>query len=197
MKITIHPLFQTLLDAMPEEYRDEKTGSERKSAEYCELNSCATAGLNIYDEGPESVYLLLKTVPGQEPSRTRTYKVRKDGTLNVKRIIEVVVDTTKAVRAVHVARAEARRKSDERIRQSRKDGEKAVEILFLALKPSKAYTIQKEPGIAGGVMIHPTNGGGGQPVWLQKDSTLIGNLPLDGLSIATLNKVMKLIGEEN
>ena len=182
-KTELHPVLQELRDALPE--RMQKVVSKKHSREhYLDLPHVGFATVTIYDE------LAGVSLCFSNGARARNYPVRKDGTINIAKIVEVVTP-------IFDRRAEFHRHYEERQRESKRHSIAVEEILAEALPKMEAegdYSVEDDRYLIGGFLINHKGSGRSGQMWIDEEGNLSGMIPVGPISVEQFNKALKLLG---
>lgn len=181
-------LRKLVLDALPERVR--KSITEKWDSDYCTIPNVGSFEIRYgYDGTHEAVAVSLHPAHG----RSRRYPIRKDGTINFKKMLEEVIEPLFDARAKFEKEYAAKQEeSSRRLAEAKRIGP----IVFEKLEPGRAYRKKEHSTFAGGFKLLTQEGGGEGDIWAESEDTCSGTIPFDEMPVERLSEILAILGRK-
>jgi len=192
-KTQLHPLLQEILDAFPEDMREATEDARALWGSDDDRLDIPHAGyIELDDFAPAQGVMLRPSCSG----RSRRYPIRKDGTINVKKIVEVtsrvfyIFDEIDKKREAEEAAREAKEQEDQRL----------AEVIAKKVQPGSSFEIIENTdsySVGAGFRLRlkgDKNRVGA--IHATDEDHVVGTIPFKG-SVERLNEILKLLGTQS
>jgi hypothetical protein len=184
------PLLVTVRDALPERIRAR-----------IDLRDCREDHLHLphigwielrYDYGrdPQPEGIQIHFTGDSSHLRPRRYPIRKDGTINVAKIKDLVAPLFDAREKFLKDYAKRQAESDARFAEAKRLGP----IVFKKVRTGQRYRKQDVEHYAGGFKLVHRRSKREADIWAESEDTVSGAIPFSDLPISKLNELLKLVG---
>lgn len=191
MKTTtaLHPLFKSVRDALPERIRAQMVDIDQID-QHIDVPHVGWLEIGFDRNRPRKPIAVSLHFTGFTDRRPRRYPIRKDGTLNLAKIVSViepVFDEREKFLKDYAAR---QAESDARFDEAKRLGP----IVFKKVRTGHRYRKQDVEHYAGGFKLVHRRSKREADVWAETEDTVSGAIPFSNLSIAKLNELLKIVG---
>jgi hypothetical protein len=184
--IELHPLLQQVRDALPERIQD-RVSDKHSRGDYLDLPLVGFLSTVVYDK----IEGLSLSFSGYG-KRARHYPIRKDGSVNVAKIVEVVTEVFDEQDAFHREYAEERHRRDEESRQAEANFAAVSSKLRLGRRYRRGKEGEHITYVGGCHLIHKKSDVRGE-IWSDGEGCVKGKIPFAGLDVPTFNAIMSIL----
>lgn len=188
MKTKLHPLLQQVYELLPRRIRDRVSFKHSRDA-HLDIPLVGWVEALIYDRDDPSGLMLHFT--GSISKRSRRYPIRRDGSINHKKLLAVIEECFDEKHAWNEEYDRQQAEAAVRFEEAQRLGP----ILFKKVRTGRRYRKESDTHLAGGFNLYTKKGGLKGEIWAQSEDTCSGTIPFDDLPVEKFNEILKILGE--